>query len=102
MNGDDIIFAMTILGFDDYERPLKLYLQRYREVATRCPATAGCHHLTALVAGGGRERRQGRWSQATVIQPGALHPPQRFSEHFQLKPGRSQDRRQKVGCSARI
>eukprot|EP00850_Spirogloea_muscicola_P001948 SM000007S20908 [mRNA] locus=s7:887528:888492:- [translate_table: standard] len=31
VNGDDLIWAMSTLGFDDYIEPLKLYLQRYRE-----------------------------------------------------------------------
>ena len=31
INGDDLLFAMSTLGFDDYVEPLKLYLARYRE-----------------------------------------------------------------------
>lgn len=31
INGEDILFAMSTLGFDNYVEPLKLYLQRYRE-----------------------------------------------------------------------
>jgi nuclear transcription Y subunit beta len=31
INGDDIIWSMSQLGFDDYVEPLKLYLQKYRE-----------------------------------------------------------------------
>ncbi|KAG8223301.1 hypothetical protein J437_LFUL001175 [Ladona fulva] len=31
INGEDILFAMTNLGFDNYVEPLKLYLQKYRE-----------------------------------------------------------------------
>lgn len=31
INGEDILFAMTTLGFDNYVEPLKLYLQKYRE-----------------------------------------------------------------------
>ncbi|XP_022202732.1 nuclear transcription factor Y subunit B-4 [Nilaparvata lugens] len=31
INGEDILFAMTTLGFDNYIEPLKLYLQKYRE-----------------------------------------------------------------------
>lgn len=31
INGEDILFAMTTLGFDNYVDPLKLYLQKYRE-----------------------------------------------------------------------
>lgn len=32
MNGDDLLWAMATLGFEDYLEPLKIYLARYREV----------------------------------------------------------------------
>ncbi|KAK3211701.1 hypothetical protein Dsin_016407 [Dipteronia sinensis] len=32
INGDDIIWAITTLGFEDYVGPLKLYLNKYREI----------------------------------------------------------------------
>ncbi|CAB4064501.1 NFYB [Lepeophtheirus salmonis] len=31
INGEDILFAMSTLGFDNYVDPLKMYLQKYRE-----------------------------------------------------------------------
>lgn len=31
INGEDILFAMATLGFDNYIEPLKLYLVKYRE-----------------------------------------------------------------------
>jgi len=31
INGEDILFAMCTLGFDNYIDPLKLYLQKYRD-----------------------------------------------------------------------
>ncbi|XP_036813289.1 nuclear transcription factor Y subunit beta isoform X1 [Oncorhynchus mykiss] len=31
INGEDILFAMSTLGFDMYLEPLKLYLQKFRE-----------------------------------------------------------------------
>merc|ERR1712038_401980 len=31
INGEDILFAMSTLGFDNYVEPLKPYLQKYRE-----------------------------------------------------------------------
>jgi len=31
INGEDILFAMQSLGFDNYVEPLKVYLQKYRE-----------------------------------------------------------------------
>ncbi|XP_010538453.1 PREDICTED: nuclear transcription factor Y subunit B-2 [Tarenaya hassleriana] len=32
INGDDLLWAMTTLGFEDYVDPLKVYLQRFREM----------------------------------------------------------------------
>ncbi|KAK8197442.1 histone-fold-containing protein, partial [Phyllosticta capitalensis] len=32
VNGEDILFAMTSLGFENYAEALKIYLSRYREV----------------------------------------------------------------------
>ncbi|XP_031096279.1 nuclear transcription factor Y subunit B-1-like [Ipomoea triloba] len=32
INGDDILWAITTLGFEDYVNPLKLYLNKYREL----------------------------------------------------------------------
>ncbi|XP_071690583.1 nuclear transcription factor Y subunit B-8-like isoform X2 [Rutidosis leptorrhynchoides] len=32
INGDDLLWAMATLGFEDYIEPLKLYLSRYREI----------------------------------------------------------------------
>lgn len=32
INGDDLLWAMATLGFEDYIDPLKAYLARYREV----------------------------------------------------------------------
>ncbi|KAE8700030.1 Nuclear transcription factor Y subunit B-3 [Hibiscus syriacus] len=50
INGDDIIWAITTLGFEEYVGPLKLYLSKYRHrrgegcvpeatKTTTCPAT---------------------------------------------------------------
>lgn len=33
INGEDILFAMSTLGFDNFVEPLKIYLQKYRESA---------------------------------------------------------------------
>lgn len=34
INGDDLLWAMATLGFEDYIDPLKVYLMRYREVCS--------------------------------------------------------------------
>ncbi|GIL68458.1 hypothetical protein Vafri_21731 [Volvox africanus] len=31
INGDDLLWAMTTLGFEEYLEPLKLYLAKFRE-----------------------------------------------------------------------
>ncbi|KAH9671860.1 nuclear transcription factor Y subunit B-10 [Citrus sinensis] len=36
INGDDLLWAMATLGFEDYIDPLKIYLTRYREIAMLC------------------------------------------------------------------
>ncbi|PUZ54103.1 hypothetical protein GQ55_5G103200 [Panicum hallii var. hallii] len=32
INGDDLLWAMATLGFEEYVEPLKMYLQKYREM----------------------------------------------------------------------
>ena len=32
LNGEDILFAMETLGFDNYIEPLRVYLSKYRKV----------------------------------------------------------------------
>ncbi|XP_021312076.1 nuclear transcription factor Y subunit B-3 isoform X2 [Sorghum bicolor] len=32
INGDDLLWAMATLGFEEYVEPLKIYLQKYREM----------------------------------------------------------------------
>lgn len=32
INGEDVLFAMNVLGFDNYVEPLRLYLKKYREI----------------------------------------------------------------------
>ena len=44
INGEDILFAMSTLGFDNYVEPLKVYLQKYREVSQRCCTSQVINH----------------------------------------------------------
>jgi hypothetical protein len=37
VNGEDILFAMTSLGFENYAEALKIYLSKYREVRNPQP-----------------------------------------------------------------
>ncbi|KAF8679341.1 hypothetical protein HU200_046125 [Digitaria exilis] len=41
INGDDLLWAMTTLGFEDYIEPLKLYLHKFRELEGEKLATTG-------------------------------------------------------------
>lgn len=34
INGDDLLWAMSTLGFEEYIRPLRVYLQGYRNVSS--------------------------------------------------------------------
>uniref|UniRef100_A0A673Y2V0 Nuclear transcription factor Y subunit beta n=1 Tax=Salmo trutta TaxID=8032 RepID=A0A673Y2V0_SALTR len=46
INGEDILFAMSTLGFDMYVEPLKLYLQKFREVrGSVCAPSAITHAM---------------------------------------------------------
>jgi nuclear transcription Y subunit beta len=38
INGDDLLWAMTTLGFEDYVEPLKIYLQKFREQSSLLPS----------------------------------------------------------------
>lgn len=46
INGDDLLWAMTTLGFEEYVEPLKVYLAKYREMEGE---------RTGGAAGGGRD-----------------------------------------------
>ncbi|CAI9755024.1 unnamed protein product [Fraxinus pennsylvanica] len=41
INGDDLLWAMTTLGFEEYVEPLKIYLQRFRDMEGEKSAMAG-------------------------------------------------------------
>ncbi|KAG2540098.1 nuclear transcription factor Y subunit B-8-like [Panicum virgatum] len=42
INGDDLLWAMTTLGFEDYVEPLKHYLHKFREIeGERAAASSG-------------------------------------------------------------
>lgn len=69
INGEDILFAMTTLGFDNYVEPLKLYLQKYRE------ATKGDNPLGGTSGNGERKSESAHSTiyeeQLFAIQTGA-------------------------------
>ncbi|KAK1353789.1 Nuclear transcription factor Y subunit B-3 [Heracleum sosnowskyi] len=41
INGDDLLWAMTTLGFEEYVEPLKVYLAKYREMEGEKTNVAG-------------------------------------------------------------
>ncbi|PIN10244.1 CCAAT-binding factor, subunit A (HAP3) [Handroanthus impetiginosus] len=52
INGDDLLWAMTTLGFEDYVEPLKIYLQRFRDMEGEKSAMAGRGEKESSGAGG--------------------------------------------------
>ena len=60
-SGEDILFAMSTLGFDNYVEPLKLYLQKYREAMKVClkkePITTWVLHSLVF-------RVRGKWRRS--------------------------------------
>lgn len=53
INGDDLLWAMTTLGFEDYVEPLKIYLQRFRDIEGEKTAMAGRGEKESGGGGGG-------------------------------------------------
>ena len=44
INGDDLLWAMGTLGFEEYVEPLNLYLHKYREVPLLQPVLASAEN----------------------------------------------------------
>ncbi|KAK6924281.1 Transcription factor CBF/NF-Y/archaeal histone domain [Dillenia turbinata] len=62
INGDDIIWAITTLGFDDYVKPLKQYLNNYKE-----------HEGEKLNSPNKQQQQQQRSSDQQGLQGGQDH-----------------------------
>ncbi|XP_027127235.1 nuclear transcription factor Y subunit B-3-like [Coffea arabica] len=58
INGDDLLWAMTTLGFEDYVEPLKIYLQRFRDMEGEKSAMAG------------RQEKEGGGGNGSVVNMG--------------------------------
>ncbi|XP_045764588.1 nuclear transcription factor Y subunit B-3 isoform X2 [Maniola jurtina] len=54
INGEDVLFAMNALGFDNYVEPLKIYLKKYREIILS-PVTINKLNKTIVFYGGGTQ-----------------------------------------------
>ncbi|ONK60544.1 uncharacterized protein A4U43_C08F19710 [Asparagus officinalis] len=53
INGDDLLWAMTTLGFEEYVEPLKVYLQKYRELEGEKGSNAAGSSSSQSKEGGG-------------------------------------------------
>ena len=53
INGDDLLWAMTTLGFEEYVEPLKMYLQRFRETEGDKSGGGGSSQAATQQEGGG-------------------------------------------------
>ena len=53
MNGEDILWAMTNLGFDNYIEPLKLFLHKYRDASKTDIKTEEQNDSMKYMNGGG-------------------------------------------------
>ncbi|XP_023936895.1 uncharacterized protein LOC112045065 [Bicyclus anynana] len=53
INGEDVLFAMNALGFDNYVEPLKIYLKKYREIILS-PVTINKLNKTIVFYGDGQ------------------------------------------------
>ncbi|KAL4345381.1 hypothetical protein HN51_063412 [Arachis hypogaea] len=63
INGDDLLWAMTTLGFEDYVEPLKIYLHKYREMeGDKTP-----------IVGGGRQHHSDDHAGDDAATAGALY-----------------------------
>ncbi|KAF2580962.1 hypothetical protein F2Q70_00008599, partial [Brassica cretica] len=55
VNGEDLLWAMRTLGFEDYLEPLKLYLARYREGDNKGSVKSGDSNNRDAAGGVSRE-----------------------------------------------
>jgi len=78
INGEDILFAMSTLGFDNYVEPLKLYLQKYRE------AMKGERQMEAELSNLGGEVMAGQQLQALTATEGDVLLTYSNGQQFQL------------------
>lgn len=83
VNGDDLIWAMTTLGFEDYVEPLKVYLQRFRELEGDKGAPqkeGGVAEGTNIHAGA-----MGMTGQSVQMVPGLVHEHEVYYQQMRTK-----------------
>ena len=73
INGDDILYAMKVLGFEEFEIVCRIWLSRYRMVSEP-PATATqpAHAHLAPSPGAGDGQSQGRHARPVLVQACSL------------------------------
>ena len=62
INGDDLLWAMMTLGFEDYVEPLKLYLNKFRDSEVRANRPDSRSRAQTCVARRTQRKRR-RWQQ---------------------------------------
>ncbi|XP_026658710.1 nuclear transcription factor Y subunit B-like isoform X15 [Phoenix dactylifera] len=74
INGDDLLWAMATLGFEDYIEPLKLYLQKYREMEgdSKLSAKGGDSSARTDAAGPQAGNQPGTSTQGQMGQQGSF------------------------------
>ncbi|KAJ5929114.1 CCAAT-binding factor complex subunit HapC [Penicillium verhagenii] len=75
VNGEDILFAMTSLGFENYAEALKIYLSKYRETQSARGENQGRPTSSGYGAGGAAQGRPAGFPEAaeggnSILNPG--------------------------------
>ncbi|KAN0062388.1 transcriptional activator hap3 [Thecaphora frezii] len=89
INGDDILYALRVLGFDNYEEVLKVYLSRYRMAQEINPRSRKRHSKpSALATGADLEDEDEPDTEADHSTTTILHQPLAADTdpHSQLQP----------------
>jgi hypothetical protein len=60
INGEDLLWAMGTLGFDDYSPPLKTYLAKYRQAAKKPEAGGAAAAAVSNSAGSATPKRDNK------------------------------------------
>lgn len=78
INGDDLVWAMTTLGFEEYVEPLKGYLHKYREMEGEKTAMPMAINMT--MTGGIRQQGDGAAAAAAAGDHHHHHHPSESTE----------------------
>ncbi|KQK21295.1 nuclear transcription factor Y subunit B-8 [Brachypodium distachyon] len=97
INGDDLLWAMTTLGFEDYVDPLKHYLHKFREIeGERAAASTGTPEMPRNANAAAGYAGYGGASPGTggpaaggmmMMMYGSPPPPQQQQQHQMTRAG---------------